>query len=75
MKTSTLPVLSFLAALAALVLLPVSLPAAAVAVTVTGITTILAADYGKTLEPLRAQAPVVPFSLSRAALDACRTAA
>ena len=47
MKTITLPVITFLAAIAAFVILPVSAPAAAIAFTVTGVLSILVADYGR----------------------------
>jgi hypothetical protein len=47
MKSITLPIVTFLAAIAAFVLLPMSAPAAAIAFTVTGILSILVADYGR----------------------------
>jgi hypothetical protein len=53
MKSITLPVTAFLAAIAAFVLLPVSAPAAAIAFTVTGVLSILVADYGRPIEQVR----------------------
>jgi hypothetical protein len=50
----TLPVIAFLAALAAFVLLPISFNLAATLFFVTGITPILIADYTRPLRPLRA---------------------
>lgn len=67
MKSTTLPVVAFLAAVAAFVLLPVSAAAAAIAFTLTGFLCILAADYGRTIEPLRPAAEISPFDPS------CRT--
>jgi hypothetical protein len=61
MKTSSLPIISFLVALAAAIFLPISAIAASVLLTVTGVLAILAADYGRTIEPVRAAAAVVPF--------------
>ena len=75
MKTNALPVIAFLAAIAASVLLPVSAVAASIALSVTGMIAVLAADYGKTVEPLRAPATVVPFRASHAGLAECRAAA
>jgi len=75
MKTNSLPVLSFLAALAGLVLLPLSVPAAAVAVTVTGLLPILAADYGRTVGRPQLRAPVLPFTPSRTESAGCLAAA
>ena len=43
----TLPIATFVAAIAAFALLPVSAAAAGTAVTVTGVISILAADYGR----------------------------
>jgi hypothetical protein len=53
MKSITLPVITFLAAIAAFVILPVSAPAAAIAFTVTGVLSILVADYGRSVETVR----------------------
>lgn len=75
MKTKTLPVIAFLAAIAAFALLPVSAVAASIAVSFTGLASLLAADYGRNIEPLSVRAPIVPFGLSRHALAEYRTAA
>jgi len=75
MKTPILPVIAYLAAVAAVTLLPVSAAAASIALSVTGMLSILAADYGRNLEPPRGPAPVVPIGLSRPALSECRVAA
>jgi hypothetical protein len=75
MKTTSLPLVTFLAAIAAFALLPVSAVAASFAVTVAGILSILAADYGRSLEPLRVLAPVIPLNLALASVDTYRTAA
>jgi|CZKI01.1.fsa_nt_gi hypothetical protein len=75
MKTRILPIFAYLAVLAAFALLPVSAVAASVALSVTGMASILAADYGGGAGPLRAPAPVVPFQPSRLAPAECRAAA
>jgi uncharacterized protein (DUF697 family) len=62
----TLPIATFTAAIAAFALLPVSAVAAVAAITVTGVLTILAADYGRSERPLRAAGELVPLSLTRA---------
>ena len=72
MKTQALPLIAFLAAIAAFVLLPISAVAASIALSVTGTISVLAADYGRTLEPLRPAAPVAPFPVAD---DECRAAA
>lgn len=61
MSTSTLPILTFAAAIAAFALLPVSAPAAGAAITVTGVLSILAADYGRAARTRRL-AEVVPLT-------------
>jgi len=75
MKTNALPIIAFLAAIAASVLLPVSAVAASIALSVTGTLSVLAADYGRTVGPVRDPAPVVPFRAPRARLAECRAAA
>lgn len=65
-KNSTLPIATFVAAIAALALLPVSAAAAGAAVTVTGVISIFAADYGRAERTQRTSAEVVPLSESRA---------
>ena len=67
MKTSTLPVTAFLATLVAIIALPVGPAAAAIAFTATGLLSVFAADYGRTLEPVRAPAQVVPFAAAASA--------
>jgi hypothetical protein len=75
MKTRILPIFAYLAIIAAFALLPVSAVAASVALSVTGMVSILAADYGRGMEPLRVPAPVVPFRPSRLASAEYRVAA
>ncbi|HEY1763777.1 MAG TPA: hypothetical protein VGF85_02565 [Opitutaceae bacterium] len=74
MKTSTLPIATFVAAIAAFALLPVSAAAAGAAITVTGIITILAADYGRAGRR-KPTAEVIPFTLAVAEPAQCRSAA
>lgn len=66
MKNTSLPVIAFLAALAAFVVLPLSATAACIAFTVIGTLSMLAGDYGRNLEPIQARAAVVPFTASGA---------
>jgi len=75
MKTPVLPVIAYLAAVAAFALIPASAVAASIAVAVTGTLSVFAADYGRGIEPLRGPAPVVPINLSRPALSEYRVAA
>jgi hypothetical protein len=63
MKTTSLPIKALLAVIAAVALIPVAPAAAALAFTSTGLIAMLASDYGRTLEPVRAQAGIVPFEL------------
>jgi hypothetical protein len=65
MKSTTLPAVAFLAAIAAFVLLPVSAAAAAIAFTLTGVLCMLVADYGRTIEPVRPAAEIIPFDSGR----------
>jgi len=68
MNSNSLLISAFLAAIAAIALLPVSATAAGLAFTATGILTVLFSDYGRTTS-VRALAPIVPFrSPGRAAL-------
>ncbi len=62
MKTYALPAQAILAAIVAVIVLPVGAAAACAAVTATGVLGVLAADYGRALEPVRVQAEVVPFN-------------
>ncbi len=75
MKTNNLPMKAFLAALGAILFVPVSAVAAAFAFTVTGVFALLLADYGRTLEPLRAEAALVPFAAAPCKLHELPTAA
>jgi hypothetical protein len=61
MKTNVLPIKAFLASLGAIALFPFTAAAAAAVFTVTGIFAVLAADYGRTIEPLRVSAEILPF--------------
>lgn len=61
MKTTSLPIVSFLAALAAAIFLPMGATAACILLTVTGAAAVLSADYGREIHPLRVSAPVVSF--------------
>ena len=62
MNSNSFLISAFLSAIAAIALLPVSATAAGLAITATGIMTILFGDYSRNLSPVGAQAPVVPFS-------------
>lgn len=62
MKTNTLPLIAFLASLAAFVFLPVSAVAASIALSVTGVVSVLVADYGRNVEPLKTHSRVIPFN-------------
>jgi hypothetical protein len=64
MKNTSLPIKAFLAALAAIALLPVGPGAAAIAFTVTGLLAILLSDYGREMQPLQARSNVVPVDFS-----------
>jgi len=71
----SLPVLTFLAVLAALILAPVSVGVAGLAVSVAGIFLIFAGDYGRTVTPLRVASAVVPFCASFRPAQSYRKAA
>jgi hypothetical protein len=75
MKSNTLPIASFLAAVAAFVMLPMSAAAAAIAFTVTGVLAVLVADYGRNVEPLRLPAQAIPFISNRGTPAGLREAA
>jgi hypothetical protein len=64
MKTTSLPIVSFLAALAAAIFLPIGATAACILLTVTGAAAILAVDYGREIQPLRVNASIVSFEPS-----------
>jgi len=75
MKTNILPVSAFLAALAATLTFPVGATAAAFAFTATGLLAVFTADYGRTIEPVRVPADIVPFgSPGRHAEQLCHAA-
>ena len=61
MKSAVVTNLWILAMIAAFLAAPVSVKAAAVAFTVTGILAVVTADYGRDLKPVRAKAALVPF--------------
>jgi len=75
MKTHLLPVIAFLASLFAFAFLPIGATAASIALSVTGMLSVFAADYGRVLEPVRVPAPVVPLHAPRARLAECEAAA
>jgi hypothetical protein len=62
MNTNSLPVIALLAAVVAVILLPVSALGATLAFTVTGMLCMLVADYGRRSKPAMTMAPVVPFN-------------
>ena len=62
MNTRILPVIAFLAALAAFVLLPVGAVAASMTLAVAGMLSVFVADYGRTIEPVTASAEIIAFS-------------
>jgi hypothetical protein len=61
MNHSTLPIKALLAVIAAIAFLPVGPAAASIAFTVTGLFAMLLSDYGREIEPVRAQASLIPF--------------
>jgi hypothetical protein len=61
MKSNALSISVILAALLAVVILPVSTIAAANAVAAVGILAVFVADYGRTIKPLGLRAEVIPF--------------
>ena len=75
MKPTILPVIAYLAAIAAFVLFPVSAVVASIALSAAGMASILAADYGRDFKPLRVPAPVVPVNVPHPALIEHRIAA
>jgi hypothetical protein len=68
MKTNILPLIAFLAAIAAVALVPVSAAAACGAFTVTGLLATLVADYGRNRGTRPTMAPVLAFMPARAAV-------
>ncbi|HMD60875.1 MAG TPA: hypothetical protein VKG78_05570 [Opitutaceae bacterium] len=75
MNASILPVVAFLAAIAASVVLPVGATCASVLLSVTGMLSVMAADYGRKIGPVRAGSRVVPFRDPGCARAALREAA
>jgi len=75
MKIHTLAPVAFLAAIAAFILLPVSAVAASIALSVTGMISVIAADYGRGAKPLAVPAAIVPMELSQMASAESRAAA
>jgi hypothetical protein len=61
MNSNSFLISAFLSAVAAVALLPVSATAAGLAITATGLLTVLFSDYGRTIAPVQSQATVVPF--------------
>jgi hypothetical protein len=62
MKTNIVPLAAFLAALATIALVPVSAATACAALTVTGLLSTIAADYGRARRPVLVLAPVLPYT-------------
>lgn len=58
MKTTSLPIKAFLAALAAIAFLPVGPAAASIALTVSGLLALLLSDYSREVQPLPASSNV-----------------
>ena len=75
MKTSVLPIIAFLAAIAAFVFLPVSAVGASIALSVTGMLSVVGADYGRSIEPVRVPAQVVALDPERRPSVECPAAA
>jgi len=68
MKNTLTKNIPILAVLASFLLVPVSTVAAGVAFTFTGVIAMLVADYGRTIEPLTANADIVAFKASNCEL-------
>jgi hypothetical protein len=64
MKTTSLPIKAFLAAIAAIAFLPVGPGAASIAFTVTGLVAILLSDYGREVQPVQASSNLVRFDFT-----------
>jgi hypothetical protein len=75
MKSNALTISSALAAIAAIVILPVSTVAAGIIFVVTGILAIFVADYGRTIKPLSLRAEIIPFNSTDRVLDSLSAAA
>lgn len=61
MKTQSLPVIAFLAALVAAAVLPFSGSASCLILTFAGVAAVLAADYGREILPVSAPGAVLAF--------------
>jgi hypothetical protein len=76
MKPKLLNLFPIASAAAVILLVPVSTAAAGITFTIAGVITLLALDYGRSFEPLRARARVIPFGdLSRGPQEDHREAA
>ena len=62
MNTNVLSSSALILAFAAIALIPVSATAAGAAITVAGVLSVLLLDYGRTIDPVRVQAGIVPFN-------------
>jgi hypothetical protein len=74
MNNNSLPLLAFVAVLAAAIFLPVGANAASIALTLTGVLAMLSADYGREMRPLAVRASIVPFEASHRAAELGRAA-
>ncbi|MFY9924516.1 MAG: hypothetical protein ABSF76_11875 [Opitutaceae bacterium] len=75
MNTHILTLSSVLAAVLALVILPVSTAAAGVTFLVSGILAVFVADYGRSIEPLKLRAEIIPFNANGPLTDGLSEAA
>ena len=75
MKTNTLPLIAFLAVICAFALLPVSAVAASIAFSVTGVLSVVVADYGRNVQPLQSESRAVAFHAPDRASAGLREAA
>jgi hypothetical protein len=64
MKTNSILALSFLAVLAAIIILPISAAASSIALTLTGVLAILVSDYGRELQPVQSGGRVIPVDFA-----------
>jgi len=69
MKSNTLAISSALAAIAAIVILPVSTVAAGIIFVMAGILAIFVSDYGRPIKPLGLTAEVIPFNANHCTLN------
>ena len=75
MKTNSLAINALLAAIAAVAFFPFSPAAAGISFTVAGLCAMLLSDYGREIEPVQANAAIVPFRLAARGSLALDTAA